>query len=264
MNLVAIRRELDRVRKQVFLEGAAGEVLPEVTRIQGKGGDWHCIQYSALEGHDVNAVIRAQVAHYNALDVEMEWTVYSHDHPADLRQRLLLHGFQIGPRENVVVLDLREAPAWVQAPLDARVERVTTFDGVQAFRRVSEQVFDSAHERIARELWGAIRMGSNCLRGYIAYADELPASIGRLYTHPDSPFGGLYGGGTLQRFRGRGLYRANVAARAKDAAELGVRYLRVDALPTSYPILERLGFLKVSEAWPCLLPRPSGVSSPAG
>lgn len=257
MNLGSIRRELDRVRKEVFLEGVEGEVLPELTRIHGKAGDWHCIQYSELEGRDVNSVIRAQVAHYNALDAEVEWTVYAHDHPADLRQRLLLHGFQVGPRENVVVLDLREAPAWVRAPLVDRVERVTTFDGVQAFRRVSEQVFDSAHERIARELWSAIRAGSSRLRGYIAYADDLPASIGRLYTHPDSPFGGLYGGGTLQRFRGRGLYRANVAARAKDAEALGARYLRVDALPTSYPILEQLGFLKVSEAWPCLLARPS-------
>jgi hypothetical protein len=256
MDLGSIRRELDHVRRCVFLEGIEGEVLPEVTRIHGKAGDWHCIQYSALEGRDVNAVIRAQVAHYHALDAEVEWTVYSHDYPADLRQRLLLHGFQIGPRENVVVLDLREAPAWVREPLAERVERVTTFEDVQAFRRVSEQVFDSAHERIARELWSAIRAGSSRLRGYIAYVGDVPASIGRLYTHADSPFGGLYGGGTLQRFRGRGLYRATVAARARDAAELGARFLRVDALPTSYPILERLGFLKISEAWPCLLPRP--------
>jgi hypothetical protein len=264
MNIGSVRRELDRVRKHVFLEGASGEVLPEVTRIQGKACDWHCIQYSAIDEHNANEVIRAQVAHYNALDAEVEWTVYAHDRPADLRQRLLLHGFQIGPRENIVVLDLEAAPAWVREPLAQRVERVTTFDEVQAFRRVSEQVFDSAHERIARELWAAIRAGSTCLRGYIAYADGLPAGIGRLYTHPESPFAGLYGGGTLQRYRGRGLYRATVAARAKDAEALGARYLRVDALPTSYPILERLGFLKVSEAWPCLLPRPSGLPGRCG
>jgi hypothetical protein len=254
MHLASIRRELDRVRQSVFLEGVEGEVLPHVTRVHGREGDWHCIQYSALDERNADAVIRAQVAHYRALAAEVEWTVYAHDSPADLRQRLLLHGFHVGPREHVVVLDLREAPAWTRAPLQHRVERITTFDGVQAFRRVSEQVFDSAHERIARELLSALRAGSLEHLGYIGFVGDMPASIGRLYTHPASPFAGLYGGGTLQRFRGRGLYRSMVAARAKDAAELGARYLRVDALPTSYPILERLGFIKVSEAWPCLLP----------
>jgi hypothetical protein len=258
MHLGSIRRELDRARQSVFLEGVEGEVLPHVTRIHGLEGDWHCIQYSALDEHNADAVIRSEVAHYRALGAEVEWTVYAHDQPADLRQRLLSHGFQVGQRENVVVLDLQAAPAWVRAPLEHRVERVATFEAVQAFRRVSEQVFDSAHERIARELLCAIRSGSTQHLGYLGFAADVPASIARLYTHPASPFGGLYGGGTLQRFRGRGLYRSMVAARAKDARELGARYLRVDALPTSYPILERLGFMKVSEAWPCLLPAARG------
>jgi hypothetical protein len=258
MDASSIRRELDRVRRTLFPEGVEGEILPHVTRVHGLEGDWHCIQYSALNERNADTVIREQVAHYHRLGAEVEWTVYGHDSPADLRQRLLLHGFQIGPRENVVVLDLQSAPAWASAPLEQRVERVTTFEAVQAFRRVSEQVFDSAHERIARELLTSIRARSTQHLGYIAFAGDVPASIGRLYTQPESPFGGLYGGGTLQRYRGRGLYRATVAARAKDAKELGARYLRVDALPTSYPILERLGFIKISEAWPCLLPARRG------
>lgn len=255
MQVASIRRELDRVRQSVFLTGSDGEVLPHVTRVHGHEGDWHCIQYSALDEHNADAVIRAEVAHYRALGVEVEWTVYAHDSPADLRQRLLLHGFHIEQRENVVVLDLHDAPEWTRAPLEQRVERVKTLEDVQAFWQVSEQVFDSGRERIARELASALRAGSSEHIGYIGFVGDVPASIGRLYTHPASPFGGLYGGGTLPPFRGRGLYRAMVAARAKDALELGARYLRVDALPTSYPILERLGFVKVSEAWPCLLLR---------
>jgi hypothetical protein len=213
MDLAAVRRELDRVRQRVFLEGVRGEVLPQLTRVNGIEGDWHCIQYSALDERTANTVIRAEIAHYRALDAEVEWTVYAHDSPSVVRERLVAQGFQFGPRENVVVLDLRTAPAWARAPLAHRVERVTTLEAVQAFRRVSEQVFESEHERIARELMSALCAGSRAHIGYIAYAGEAPASIGRLYTHPASPFGGLYGGGTIQRFRGQGLYRANVAAR---------------------------------------------------
>ena len=102
-----------------------------------------------------------------------------------------------------------------------------------------------------RSLVDGLRAGSTEHQGYVAYADGQPVSIGRLYTHPDSVFGGLYGGATLQAYRGRGFYRALVAARARDAAELGARYLLVDALPTSLPILERMGFQRVTDTWPC-------------
>jgi hypothetical protein len=36
---------------------------------------------------------------------------------------------------------------------------------------------------------------------------------------------------------------------------MGVRYLMVDALPTSQPILARLGFVEVAQTWPCVLKR---------
>jgi hypothetical protein len=42
-----------------------------------------------------------------------------------------------------------------------------------------------------------------------------------------------------------------VAARARDARAFGARYLIVDALPTSRPILERLGFQWLTDTWPC-------------
>jgi hypothetical protein len=48
-------------------------------------------------------------------------------------------------------------------------------------------------------------------------------------------------GGTRRR-PPQGWYRAVVAARARDAVARVLRYLLVDALPTSLPILARLGF----------------------
>ena len=59
------------------------------------------------------------------------------------------------------------------------------------------------------------------------------------------------GGGTVTSHRGHGHYRQLVAARAKDARAAGAKYLIVDALPTSRPILERLGFVHLTDTWPC-------------
>ena len=68
-------------------------------------------------------------------------------------------------------------------------------------------------------------------------------------------FAGLFGGLTLPDHRGRGLYRATVAKRAELARERGYRWLYSDALPTSRPILERVGFVAITTTTPFVFPR---------
>jgi hypothetical protein len=148
-----------------------------------------------------------------------------------------------------MVFDLADGPAWVEDK-SITVRRVETLDDVETYGRVSAAVFGKQF-RFESELADGVRSGSTQIRGYIAYADDLPVSIGRLYTHPQSWFGGLYGGGTIAAHRSRGFYRALLAARARDARATGAKYLLVDALPTSRPILERLGFQHLTDTWAC-------------
>lgn len=54
----------------------------------------------------------------------------------------------------------------------------------------------------------------------------------------------------LRDDRGRGLYRATVLKRAEIARERGYRWLFVDALPTSRPILDRIGFTQLTTTTP--------------
>ncbi len=90
------------------------------------------------------------------------------------------------------------------------------------------------------------RLGDPSLEVYVAYADGAPVAAGRLEMAPGKAFAGLYGGGTAPAHRGRGIYRALVAARAAEARSRGYRYLTVDARETSRPILERLGFKRLA------------------
>jgi hypothetical protein len=63
-------------------------------------------------------------------------------------------------------------------------------------------------------------------------------------------FAGLFGGATVPEWRGRGLYRATVAARIARMRDRAVAFATVDAGPMSRPILERLGFQAIATSWP--------------
>jgi hypothetical protein len=251
-HLRGLLQQFDRERQTLFLAGVVGECLPKLTRQHGLAGDWHQISFSALSLEDADEVIAEQVEHYARLGAAVEWAAYAHDAPADLVERLARHGFAVGPREAVVVLDCSQRRDWLGEPCPHPVERVQTAEQLGAFAAAAERIFGTDQTPVVREL--NARLAESCAEhvAYVAYAEGAVASVARLYTHPASQFAGLYGGGTLLARRGRGLYRALVQQRALDAIASGARYLRVDALPTSQPILEQLGFEVMTYVWPCL------------
>ena len=163
-----------------------------------------------------------------------EWKVYGHD-PDWLAERLLAAGLVPEDEETVLVADAASIPR-------TDVEVVTDAD---AFVELAEKVFGSR--------FGLPRHAV----AVVALVDGVPVSGGRVDLEPGKDFAGLYGGITLPEFRGRGLYRATVAERARIAHERGYRWLYVDALPTSRPILERLGFERLTTTTPYVLLRDS-------
>ena len=74
---------------------------------------------------------------------------------------------------------------------------------------------------------------------------------------PDTAFAGVWGGSTLEEWRGRGIYRALTAARARSALALGKTLMHSDSTEYSRPILERSGLLKVSTTTPYRWERPA-------
>ncbi len=251
--LGSVRRRLDLERRTVAEEGRTVETLPRISRMRSFDGSHHSISFSSLSNATADSVIAEQAAHYRALGIEVEWKVYQHDNPPDLLERVERHGFEAGPCETVLVLDLRDRLNWIDEASAQQVVRVENTLQVELFRSAAEEIFKKNYGFTASEVLSAIKSGSTRHRAYMVIDGSAAMSIGRLYTHPQSRFGGLYGGGTLEQYRGRGFYRAIVAARAKDAVKLGARYLIVDALPTSRPILENLGFVCLTKTWPCIL-----------
>ena len=166
----------------------------------------------------------------------VEWKYYSHDGP-DLRERLVAAGLEPADEETVVVAEAASIP-----PPPARVElRLATDEFVD----LADRVFGRRHGAGLPDKTVAV----------VAVVEGQAVSGGRVDFEDGVDFAGLFGGVTLPEFRGRGLYRATVAKRAELARERGYRWLYSDALPTSRPILERLGFVRLTTTTPFVIPR---------
>lgn len=251
MDRQAVLNRLDQERRNLARDGEILELLPVVTRGHTTDCTHYWIIHSSLTAETADAAIAQEIEHFRRLSLGFEWKLYAHDAPSDLMNRLARQGLEIGPQEAVLVYDLSRPADWMDQADISAVVRIEKPGQIDDYRRVTEAVFKHADDFIPQELASALRAGSTQHRGYIAYVGNEPVSVGRLYTHPESHFAGLYGGATLAAWRGRGFYRALVAARANDAIAAGARYLQVDALPTSRPILERLGFEWLTDTWPC-------------
>ncbi len=85
---------------------------------------------------------------------------------------------------------------------------------------------------------------------WVAEAGGEIVSAGRMDPVPGTPFAGLWGGATLESWRGQGIYRALTAARARAALAQGKTLVHSDSTEYSRPILERSGLVKVSTTTP--------------
>lgn len=207
-------------------------------------GHYACIGYSTLSAVNADRAIEDQVAYFTSLGQEVEWKVYGHDRPHDLGARLAAHGFEPNEPETLVVFDLARAMPPTAPLADIEIRRVRDEAGLDDLSSASSAAF-GRDERGRAESYRA-RLGDPTLGLFVAYSGAAPVAAGRLEMPPGRSFAGLWGGGTAPAYRGRGIYRALVAERAREARRLGYRYLRVDARDTSRPILERLGFVSLT------------------
>ena len=130
--------------------------------------------------------------------------------------------------------------------------RVTDEDDVRAMCAMQAEVFgddaDEAEEMLLKILH-RLRTRDD-MEMWVAEDRGRIVSAGRLEPVEGTEFAGIWGGSTRPEYRGKGIYRALTAARARSAIGHGKRYINSDSTEFSRPILERSGFLKVSTTTP--------------
>jgi len=240
-----------RQRTQADEPGARAEADGTIVRwvaADDQGSSW--ITWSRLDAGNADAVIAAQVAYFRSRRQQVEWKLYDYDQPADLGSRLEAAGFVPDETEALMVAEAAAVPGEVPLPDGVTVRQVTCRAGLSQLLALHGRVFGRDQPRLRQSLEARLDDSPASVEMVIAFAGDEPVCAARIEYPPGTEFAGLWGGGTLPEWRGRGLYRATVACRARLALARGYRYLQVDALPTSAPILARLGFSELARTTP--------------
>jgi hypothetical protein len=242
-----------RLRREHRGEGPGDVVerVGDVVRLVSSGGaGWCGVIWSDLSSETADAAIAGQVRHFTELGREFEWKHYSHDTPTDLADRLLKAGFAPDAPEALMFAEIARQPTEPVLPDGLRIEPVTDAAGVRLMVEAHDAAFGRPSPRMEQQLLRQVAEDPGSLIALVVLAGDRPVCGSRLELHQGTEFASLWGGGTVPEWRGKGVYKATVAYRARIAAELGYWYLQVDASDDSRPILGRLGFERLSTTTP--------------
>jgi GNAT superfamily N-acetyltransferase len=226
------------------------ERVGKVVRQVGTEHGWNGVIWSDLDESNADAAIAEQMRYFGELGREFEWKLYGHDKPEDLGKRLRAAGFVAQPEETLMIAELGDLALDAQPPEGVRLLPVTDRAGVDLVADVHEQAFGTDSTRMRHQLLAQLTGDEDNVVAVVALAGDVPVSAARMEMVPGTRFAGLWGGGTIDSWRRRGIYRALVAHRARVAAERGYRYVQVDATSQSRPVLARLGFEPLTTTTP--------------
>ncbi len=230
----------------------------------GAGG-WEAVMWADIDESSADTEIARQIAFFTDRGSRFEWKHHAYDKPADLPVRLLAAGFVPEEAESLMVAETALLSTQSALPDGVRLVPGVDETGVDLVVQVHEAVFGTDHSHLGAELKSRLGLDPAAAARsgvvVVAMAGDLPVCSARAEFHEGTDFASLWGGGTLPEWRGRGIYRALVGYRAGLAAKRGYRYLTVDATEDSRPILERLGFVKVTTTTPYVYQEPRRTHS---
>lgn len=213
------------------------------------------ITYQDLDGveaADIPALVATALDHYRA-DPEIEkveWKTRGHDNAPGLHEALIAHGFAPEDPESIMIGPLQGLTQNVPQPEGVTLRKVTADADVRAMSAMADAAFgDPVSTRMADSLLARLARNDG-MELWVAEACGRIVSCGRLEPVPGTDFAGIWGGATLEPYRGRGIYRALTAARARAALAMGKTLVHSDSTEFSRPILERAGLIKVSTTTP--------------
>ena len=161
--------------------------------------------------------------------------------PGELERWLEARGLETRSRWVKWIRNPRPIPVESGGP---RIRRLSAGDDPEPLIAIAATVF--RHHGPLRE-WIALAIGRPGWHHYLAWDGDVPIAVGALHLADNIAWLGW--GGTLETHRGRGAQSALIAARIRDALEMGCRWIvseTADDLPEkpnpSFRNLARAGF----------------------
>ena len=244
-----------QLRTDAETPGAIDVTLLGPLRLVTFAGGRGFITYRDLGEANADAVRRLvpeALSHFQSTpDIErVEWKTRAHDHAPGLHDALLANGFFPDEPESIMIGEAVALAIDVPLPFGVTVRQVTEEPDVRAMSAMQDEVFgDPVSVDEANALLLRLSLGDD-LELWVGEAEGQIVTAGRLEPVASSDFAGIWGGATRAKWRGRGIYRAVTAARARSAIARGKTLIHSDSTAYSRPILERSGFIAVSTTTP--------------
>ncbi len=247
----------DQLRTEAETAHAEAVTVHGPLRLATFPGGRGLITYRDLGGADaveVEELVAAAVAHYEVVPEvdEVEWKTRAHDDAPGLHDALLGHGFVAEDPESIMIGEAERLAVDVPLPDGVTLRQVTEGSDVYAASAMTAQVFGDSPamaETMTKAMLGRLSLDYG-MELWVAEADGQVVCAGRLEPVDGTDFAGIWGGSTREDWRGRGIYRALTAARARSALRMGKTLIHSDSTEYSRPILERYGLVKVSTTTP--------------
>ncbi|AEV85664.1 acetyltransferase [Actinoplanes sp. SE50] len=199
-----------------------------------------------VTGAGLDRLIARQRDYFRARGEGVEWKVRSHDRPADLPERLVAAGFVAGEPASVLIGSAEEMAGDPVLPDGVVLRRISAAGDLRRMAELQSEVLGEDCSWVAAHLAARVSADPDQLTILAAEAGGRFVCTALVEYCPGTDFGALLGGATLPDWQGRGLYRAMIAARAREAVARGFRLLHVDASAASAPILRRCGFHEIA------------------
>jgi len=229
------------LRLRIMYPEARKEITKDVVRIIRKAPGMNVVSFTFANESRLGNVIDRELDYFIPMKQPFTWKVYDHDLLPSLKDSLATRGFT-GDDDpaDVMVLDVKNAPASLSQPLTADIRRIDTLGGLKDVIYVLDKVWGGHNTWVNDRLGGHLDV-PGYLSVYAAYVEEQPVSIAWTY-FPRGHFATLFAGSTIDEYRKQGLYTSLLATRVNEIRERGYRYAVVETGAMSKPIVAKHGF----------------------
>jgi GNAT superfamily N-acetyltransferase len=160
----------------------------------------------------VSSEVAPRGDYFAARGEAVAWRTRGHDEPADLPIRLQAAGWVPEEQSTVLIGLTAEIAASPVVPEGVVLRAVTADADMRRIAGMESAAWGRELPGLADDLIGRIAAAPDDIAVLAAEADGDVVSAAWLVFRPGTDFASLWGGTTLPRWRGRGIYRALVAA----------------------------------------------------
>ncbi len=236
------------LRLHILYPEARKEITSDVVRFVRQSPGMNFVAFTFANECNLERVITNELAYFSPMAQPFTWKVYEHDRLPSLKDQLGTHSFmEDDDAADVMVLDIKEAPADLFQPVNMDIRRITTREGLKDVVHVLDSVYGGSNAWVYDRL-GLHLQYKGYLSVYAAYVDEQPASIAWTY-FPRGAFATLFAGSTVPQYRKQGLYTNLLAVRLKEIRARGYEFAVVETGSMSRPIVAKHGFQHLTTVW---------------